>query len=88
MEFLITCIVCVIFLIFIWRLWSWNSAYLRQINEYRELFLNIQDKYFNMLKTSRDMDSIGAYETNDELGIFFEFIKNTLHELDNFFTEE
>lgn len=84
-------IILLISLFFNWRLWlaySTDSDLLNDnetlIEEFQESRSNMFRYYTNVLEKMRQMDKIKAYEFNDELGIFFKFIKDMLEDLSEF----
>jgi len=88
MLFWIETSIVVILFVFSWRLWITLSATQTVVDEYRDLYESLQDNLFATLEQWRKYDALGSYETNDELQVFFKYIKASLTEIEQFFTEE
>ena len=63
---------------------------MRRINQYEELILQIQQIITFATDKMKHVDSLGHFESDDEVGFFFEELKNIQLSLDGVFeqTEE
>ena len=60
---------------------------LKRINQYEELILQINDKIEYVNAQLKLIDEKGTFEADDEVGFFFEELKNIGKLLDNLFEE-
>ena len=60
---------------------------LKRITQYEELILHINDKIEFINSQLKLIDEKGTYEADDEVGFFFEELKNIGKLLDNLFEE-
>lgn len=51
------------------------------------LFGKIQTYYNNMYSHLQRLDTMGGYETNDDFGRFFKYIKQSLLDIQDYFKE-
>ena len=61
---------------------------LRRINEYENIILNINNTIETIKLQLKTIDDKGTFESDDEVGFFFEEIKQLSQELDNLFETE
>ena len=61
---------------------------LRRINNYEEIILNINDTIETIKHQLRIIDNKGTFESDDEVGFFFDEIKQLGNELNNLFETE
>ena len=61
---------------------------LRRINTYEELLVEISDKTEFINKQLKEIDHKGTFESDDEVGFFFQELKELNSILNNLFTEE
>ena len=85
MLYIITTILFVILAIF----FAIISFYaLRRINEYENIILNINNTIESINRQLKLIDDKGHFEADDEVGFFFDEIKQLGNELDNLFETE
>ena len=60
---------------------------LKRITQYEELILHINDKIEFINSQLKLIDEKGTFEADDEVGFFFEELKNIGKQLDNLFEE-
>ena len=60
---------------------------LKRITQYEELILHINDKIEFINSQLKLIDEKGTFEADDEVGFFFEELKNIAKLLDNLFEE-
>ena len=61
---------------------------LRRINTYEELLVEISDKTDFINHQLREIDNKGTFESDDEVGFFFQELKELNSILNNLFEEE
>jgi len=61
---------------------------LRRINEYENIILNINNTIETIKLQLKTIDDKGTFESDDEVGFFFEEIKQLGDDLDNLFETE
>ena len=61
---------------------------LRRINRYEEILLNVSDKTEFINAQLKVIDSKGTFESDDEVGFFFQELKELGNILNNLFEEE
>ena len=61
---------------------------LRRINEYENIILNISNTIESIKLQLKVIDDKGTFESDDEVGFFFEEIKQLGKDLDNLFETE
>ena len=61
---------------------------LRRINAYENIILNISNTVESIKLQLRTIDDKGTFESDDEVGFFFEEIKQLGKDLDNLFETE
>ena len=61
---------------------------LRRINAYENIILNISNTIENIKLQLKIIDDKGTFESDDEVGFFFDEIKQLGNELDNLFETE
>ena len=61
---------------------------LRRINEYENIILNISNTIESIKLQLKVIDDKGTFESDDEVGFFFEEIKQLGDDLDNLFETE
>jgi len=61
---------------------------LRRINQYEELLISVQEIVSFSSKKLKDVDSLGSFESDDEIGFIFEEIKSIQGILDGLFEKE
>ena len=61
---------------------------LRRINEYENIMLNINNTIETIKLQLKTIDDKGTFESDDEVGFFFEEIKQLGDDLDNLFETE
>jgi len=59
-----------------------------RIGGYEKTLERLRAANENFLTELRHFDEIGAYESDDNLGVFFQIIKDNMRLLDNFFEKE
>ena len=84
MIFQILCAILVIILIFLITLIYYS---LKRITQYEELILKINDKIEYVNAQLKLIDEKGTFEADDEVGFFFEELKEIGKILDNLFEE-
>ena len=61
---------------------------LRRINEYENIILNISNTIESIKLQLKVIDDKGTFESDDEVGFFFEEVKQLGKDLDNLFETE
>ena len=61
---------------------------LRRINEYENIILNISNIIESIKLQLKTIDDKGTFESDDEVGFFFQEIKQLGNDLDNLFETE
>ena len=61
---------------------------LRRINQYEEILLDFQNIINFASEKMKQVDSKGTFESDDEVGFFFEELKKLQNLLDNLFETE
>ena len=61
---------------------------LRRINDYENIILNISNTIEHIKLQLKIIDDKGTFESDDEVGFFFDEIKQLGNELDNLFETE
>jgi hypothetical protein len=61
---------------------------LKRINNYEEIILNINNTIENIKHQLKIIDNKGTFESDDEVGFFFDEIKQLGNELNNLFETE
>ena len=61
---------------------------LRRINEYENIILNISNIIKSIKLQLKTIDDKGTFESDDEVGFFFQEIKQLGNDLDNLFETE
>ena len=61
---------------------------LRRINEYENIILNINNTIETIKIQLKTIDDKGTFESDDEVGFFFEEVKQLGKDLDNLFETE
>ena len=61
---------------------------LRRINEYENIILNINNTIETIKLQLKTIDDKGTFESDDEVGFFFQEIKQLSNDLDNLFETE
>ena len=61
---------------------------LRRINRYEEILLNVSDKTEFINAQLKVIDSKGTFESDDEVGFFFQEVKQLGNELNSLFETE
>ena len=61
---------------------------LRRINEYENIILNISNTVESIKLQLKVIDDKGTFESDDEVGFFFQEVKQLGKELDNLFETE
>ena len=78
----------IIMIIFCYFINRFDNAKIDLLAEYETLYENIKINYVEAYREMQRMDNLGAYEANDELGVFFSFIKDTLNDFNVMFADE
>ena len=61
---------------------------LRRINEYENIILNINNTIETIKLQLKTIDDKGTFESDDEVGFFFQEIKQLSNDLENLFETE
>ena len=61
---------------------------LRRINEYENIILNISNTIESIKLQLKTIDDKGTFESDDEVGFFFQEIKQLSNDLENLFETE
>ena len=60
---------------------------LKKVELYEQVFKEIKEKSNKAYAEMKDIDTLGAFEADDDVGVVFDEIKNIVEELDNYITE-
>jgi hypothetical protein len=60
---------------------------LKKVELYEQVFQEMKEKSNKAYAEMKDIDELGAFEADDEVGDVFDEIKNIVEELDKYITE-
>lgn len=91
MTFIIISIILFIFLLLLIRDDINQRNLILEIEEEYEKLFELTDYlanyYDSMLKKMRELDAMGGYETQDDFGVFFKYVKQSLLHIQEIFNE-